>query len=101
MKYKPCCGKRCLLANCKTREEGGCYCVCRLWDHIHDMQNIIDGWSFAGAGRGIVYIPDEVTRKSYVNGLTETQREEMERFKNEEAPKRLKELQERLKKYET
>jgi hypothetical protein len=32
MKYKPCCGRRCLLYRCETQESGGCSCVCRLVD---------------------------------------------------------------------
>lgn len=41
LKYKPCCGRRCLNFTCETRENGGCYCLCRLIDYIHTLEDII------------------------------------------------------------
>ena|ERR1700691_974357 len=43
MKYKPCCGHKCMLANCEISEAGGCYCICRLVDYIEDIEDVLSG----------------------------------------------------------
>jgi hypothetical protein len=57
MKYKPCCGKRCMLGNCKTREDGGCYCLCHLKDHEAMILSLLDGTS-KRYGDGIIFNPN-------------------------------------------
>lgn len=56
MKYKPCCGRRCLLASCKTREAGGCYCLCRLKDMEGSLISMLKGHSYR-CGPGVIYQP--------------------------------------------
>lgn len=56
MKYKPCCDTRCLVGGCKTREDGGCYCVCRLKDAESSRLSLLEGRSYRFGG-GIIYEP--------------------------------------------
>lgn len=42
VKYKPCCDKRCMLFDCETREDGGCYCLCRLKDFEETLASLIE-----------------------------------------------------------
>jgi hypothetical protein len=60
MKYKPCCGTRCLLGNCDTREAGGCYCVCRLVDAKHSCEKVLDGSMFV-KNNALIYVPGHYT----------------------------------------
>ena len=46
LKYKRCCGRMCLLYSCKTREEGGCYCLCSLKDYESSLLSLISGHSY-------------------------------------------------------
>lgn len=43
VKYKPCCDGRCGVYGCESKDQGACYCCCRLLDNIAAMQDIIDG----------------------------------------------------------
>ncbi len=54
MKYKPCCNTVCMVHGCESREQGACYCCCRLLDHIDNMHQIINGKAFF-KGECIVY----------------------------------------------
>lgn len=56
-KYKPCCGRRCLLGICQTRAEGGCYCLCRLKDYEDECLSISEGRSYRSNG-AVVYLPN-------------------------------------------
>lgn len=70
VKYKPCCDIRCLLGGCEIRDNGGCYCACRLDGHIANLKRCIDGKVFH---KGSVYIADH---ESYWNGLSEDKKKE-------------------------
>lgn len=85
MKYKSCCGRRCLLGSCETRDVGGCYCVCCLKDLESSLTNIISGSTYR-QGNGIIYIPG---REIPLKGK-----------EKEETLKELDEVREKLKKYE-
>lgn len=60
MKYKSCCTSRCLLGTCETRDNGGCYCVCRLKDHEKTQLSLIEGSSYAHKGM-VIYEPGKKT----------------------------------------
>lgn len=80
MKYKPCCGMRCMLGNCETRDSGGCYCTCRLVDYIHHLERDLLNHS------PILYFGKEKeAREKYLK----------------QVPKLLEEARARLKEYET
>lgn len=71
LKYKPCCDRRCLLANCKTRDNGACSCVCRLMDSINTCNSILEGSSFK---MGSIYIPPGEYRDIFIASLSEEER---------------------------
>lgn len=56
MRYKACCNSVCLIGNCKTRDAGGCYCVCRLKDYEDTLLSVLEGSSFWEGG-GFIYEP--------------------------------------------
>ncbi len=56
MKYKNCCDRSCLLSHCETRNNGGCYCVCRLKDAENTCISLLEGKSYR-SGVGIIYEP--------------------------------------------
>ena len=56
MKYKPCCGRRCVLGNCPTQASGGCYCLCSLKDHESQLEDLISGRCHR-QGNCIIYKP--------------------------------------------
>lgn len=91
MKYKPCCGRRCLLGNCETRESGGCYCVCQLVDHINTLEQLIKREIVSP---NVWFGSKEDTEKYY--------RENKEKCDKyiAEAPALLEKAKKRLKKYE-
>jgi hypothetical protein len=90
MKYKPCCVRRCGVGGCKTREQGGCYCICRLIDAIHMTKNIIEGKSFRK--NGMIVTPAADLRKEYLPGLTKEAKKVEEEL--------LEEFEAKLKEYE-
>lgn len=92
MKYKSCCNRRCLLANCVTRESGGCYCVCSIMDHILTLEDLINGTRVSA----FIYFGDLDTQESFY----EKNKESCDKYINE-APKLLEEAQEKLNKYIT
>lgn len=57
LKYKSCCNIKCALAHCETREQGGCYCVCRLKDQENQLQSLIAGQMYEQDGC-IIYRPE-------------------------------------------
>lgn len=57
--YTPCCNTVCLLGNCETRENGGCYCVCRLKDAESSCISLLEGKSYRKNG-GIIYEPRRI-----------------------------------------
>jgi hypothetical protein len=91
--YKPCCTRRCLLANCKTRNAGGCSCVCDLVDAIHNLEMVIEGTL---VGQGCIYFPDSQKREDFLNRMSEDRRKEEESYRYVIAPEHLKKLKERL-----
>jgi hypothetical protein len=96
MKYKPCCGRRCLLANCQTRDNGGCYCVCRIKDNIEILESTIRGEMLE---MGSLFIPSVEKREEYKKNMAEERREADRKFREEEAPVLLMELKNKLKEY--
>ncbi len=58
-KYKACCGKRCMVFGCETKEHGGCYCLCRLKDSENQCIMLLEGKSFRHSG-GIIYQPSRI-----------------------------------------
>jgi len=91
MKYKPCCGSRCLLGYCETRENGGCYCVCRLIDHIHTLEGLINGDIVSP----FIWFGDKKKQEEYY----EKNKEECDKYINQ-SPKLLEKAKEKLKFYE-
>jgi hypothetical protein len=85
IKYKSCCDQKCLLGRCNIRDNGGCYCACRLKDLIEHLKSVIDGFTIIH-GIGSIYIPDEKRREECINKMSIENREKYLRFKNEEAP---------------
>jgi hypothetical protein len=59
-KYNPCCDRRCLVYGCKTKETGGCYCVCRLIDAKNDYERILEDNEFTVQEVGIIHFPREI-----------------------------------------
>ena len=96
MKYKPCCGSTCLLAHCETRDHGGCYCICRLIDHIESLKDTIASILIE---EGSIYIPNPEKRAFFLYSMSSTQKEKHKEFKENKAPKLLAEAEERLKGY--
>jgi|GEM_PF-2947673 hypothetical protein len=97
MKYKACCFSVCGLGNCKTREDGGCYCVCRLNDYISLLQGAIEGTNI----NGCIYFPSKTDRDTYLNKMSEENRKIAMDFQEIKAPIFLEEAYEKLKKYQT
>jgi len=98
MKYKPCCGKRCMVAGCKTKEQGACYCICRMHDQISHLESIIEGRTIYD---GIVmqYIPDNAYRQKVLDSWTEVEKETLRLFKLE-APSLILKFKKKLKEFE-
>ncbi len=70
--YKPCCELACLVAGCKTRESGGCYCLCKLIDKKNDLtsNSIIAKTVFNNRG-GEIYFSDQEKAEKYRDSLDE------------------------------
>ncbi len=86
MKYKKCCDRICLVRGCNIRENGGCYCVCRLHDAIKQQERVISGNVYWLNG-GVIYEP----------GRTPIP---LEGDEKEQAETKLVILNEKMKKYE-
>lgn len=86
-KYKPCCDLRCIRSFCPTRDLGGCNCVCRLKDAERNCLGILDGTLINCGIYGFTYNPN-VIPVPLVN-------EEKEKILNQ-----IKNIQDKLKKYE-
>lgn len=97
-KYKPCCDKICSLGTCKTRDEGGCYCLCRLFDHLGQMKSILNGNTVYVHG-GFVYFPEKETAKEYLNRIPEEKRNEHEQYVKT-IPGMIFDIEKRIKNYE-
>lgn len=95
-KYKACCNKRCLLASCEIRNNGGCICVCSLQDKINLLKSIIDGYTIFYRSV-LIYIPDEDNRKSYISRMSELDRNNYMDYKEIKASENLKFLEKILK----
>lgn len=70
MKYKPCCYIRCLVHGCKVKEEGGCYCLCRMFDHISSLESIQKG-NIILDGIVSIYYPDKEKAKKHFDRLSD------------------------------
>lgn len=86
MKYKACCGMRCLVAGCEINENGGCYCACRLSDRISLLEGVIKGKTLH---RGCVYYPSIEARNENYNRLSDERKKEEDDFMTIEAPQLL------------
>ena len=75
MKFKPCCNRRCLLANCEVRNEGGCKCLCSLFDQLHSLESVEDGHTFMSAG-AYIYYPNKEDADAKVEKMTDEQKKE-------------------------
>jgi hypothetical protein len=75
------------VGGCSTREEGGCYCVCRLKGSESTLLFILEGKAYVGDGGGIIY---------------ETNRDPIPLIgdEKEKTLQELKEVREKLKSYE-
>lgn len=82
-----------MLGSCKTRDAGGCYCICRLIDSIETCKSILSGDSFK---RGSIYIPPGKFRDKFIATLSDEEKSEDMKFAAEELIK----LQEILKNHE-
>ena len=82
VRYKACCNTTCLVSRCETREAGGCYCVCRLVDQIHNLEQVIEG---VVVGLGCIYLPSQEKRDAWFNGLSEEMKAKELQFRNVEA----------------
>lgn len=91
MKYKPCCNSVCLLNRCEVRDNGGCYCVCRLIDYMKSWEDIVNGDLICP----FLYFSDKKMQKDYY----ERNKAECDKYKAD-APKILEDCREELKKYE-
>jgi hypothetical protein len=98
MKYKPCCGKRCMVAGCETKEQGACYCICRMHDQIRDLERIIEGRTLYD-GIGMQYIPNDQFRQQVLDSWSDVEKETLRLFKLE-APNLILKFKEKLKEYE-
>lgn len=87
-KYKPCCGRRCLLSKCATRDQGGCYCLCRLKDREGTILSLLAGRFYRRCG-GIIYdhnrkpIPLEGEERDRVLKDIEAIRAKIKTYENE------------------
>jgi hypothetical protein len=96
MKFKACCAYQCALGGCETRENGGCYCLCRLFDRLHALENVIEGKQFVLPSGGSVYYAEEEDRKRFY----QNNKEMVDEFKINKAPKLLEEVKSKIKEYE-
>lgn len=97
MKYKPCCNRKCLLARCEIRDNGGCYCVCSQHDYICTLEGVIKGTHLMS---GCIYIPDALAREKYLQNLPLKKQSEEKRFREVDAPILLDIAKNRIKEYE-
>ncbi len=97
--YKPCCERRCLVHGCKTREQGACYCICKMWDSVHHLESIIEGKTLYD-GIGMQYIPDDEYRKKVYDSWSKEKQETFQEFKNVEAPNLMKKIKNKIKEFE-
>ena len=98
MKYKPCCGKRCMVLGCETKEQGACYCICRMHDQISHLESIIEG-STLYDGIGMQYIPDDQFRKKVFDSWS-IEKQETYRDFQKGSPLLIEKFKEKLKEFE-
>ena len=98
MKYKPCCDRRCLKHGCITREEGGCSCLCSLFDHLHSLKRVQEGYIIK-VGIGEIYYPNLDMAREMADRLPEKDKSENQKYL-ESIPARMKEIEDRIKEYE-
>ena len=84
-KYKPCCDLKCLNGRCETRENGGCYCLCRMIDRESSLLLALEGALSRKEGYSI-YVPGR-----YI---------EVSQDEKNKLTKELYQLREKIKKYE-
>ncbi len=99
MRYKPCCNRKCMVHGCKTKEQGACYCICRMWDSIHNLESIMEGRTLYD-GMGFQYIPSNEFREQVYNSWSDEKKQVFQEFKNFEAPKLIQKMKEKLKEFE-
>ncbi len=87
-----------MVAGCKTKEQGACYCICRIHDKIIDLESIIEGQTLYD-GIGMQYIPDDQFRQEVLDSWSEEKKENLRLFKLE-APNLILKFKEKLKEFE-
>lgn len=87
-----------MVGGCKTRKNGGCYCLCRLHDAINDLQDIKDGHTIASHG-GLIYYPDKEKADNHLKNLTEDQKKNHFEILSQ-ADDRIAVIKEKIKTYE-
>lgn len=98
MKYKPCCGRRCMVAKCETKEQGACYCICRMHDSLRNLESIVEGRTLYD-GIGMQYIPDDAYRQKIFHSWSLEKQDIFKKFQKE-APTLIEKYKAKLKEYE-
>lgn len=73
-KFKKHCESTCLVANCKSSDNGACYCICRKLDAIRQLQDLYDGKELMYSSGAILYYPSEEDRKKAIDRMTDEER---------------------------
>jgi hypothetical protein len=100
-KFKPCCASICMVYGCKIQKAGGCYCICRLVDHMNQLKRIVDGdtRTIRMTNGGCIAFGDKDKAEEFYQKLSEEDKKYNDNF-IKQAPAALKELEDELKKYE-
>jgi hypothetical protein len=89
---------RCLLGECKIREEGGCYCLCRLFDKLDDCISIQNGKIIPING-GSIYCPDPEEIKKRIEQISDQEKVIYQEYL-EKLPGMIISLENKIKEYE-
>jgi len=93
-KFRPHCMTRCLVGDCKYRENGACYCVCRLMDQISVYSDPSGHFE-----RGSLFLPSPDRAREYYENLSEEKKKEHDQWVEVECPEILSRLLDRLKEH--
>jgi len=74
-KFKSCCNSVCLLSTCIVRDNGGCYCQCRLKDYISEAERIITDNGIPG-----IYYSNREDTKKHLNSLNDEELKERDSY---------------------
>lgn len=87
-----------MVLGCETKEQGACYCICRIHDKILHLESIIEG-STLYDGTVMQYIPDDQFRKKVFDSWSAEKQETYREFQKE-VPLLIEKFKEKLKKFE-